>query len=270
MRTLSTRGIAFSALVLAVTISVSGCDSTPDPKPTASTSTTSTPTPSSSANPDQEVVDNTKWGIETGPKRTDSYGTYSQVQVKQDSPLLDYNESIVASEAKDAYPAEDIEAAQKVATEFFVSEGVDSVLVFDASQSAKDAWLNDNTSKVDPDFHADVFASVDSASESQAYGVVEGNYGDWRHIAPYNINPVAYTADTARVFFRNIELKGVSLAENGDLKFDYVASYVRPVLVDGAPRMEMVESTQSYSVSKQEDGSWKLSGWANNSTTDWV
>lgn len=234
-------------------------------------SVTSSPSASAPAtDPNSETVDNDKWGIAAGPAASDAYGTYNQVEVAADSPLMQYDEAVATDDAKAAYSAEDIRSAQQTVSQFYVSEGIDSTLVYDNSQAAKDAWLQQNSGKIDPDFQADAYASIQDASASQAYGIVEGNYGDWRHTAPYNVDPAAYEANTARVYFRDVKLNSIAKAENGDLRFDYSSSYVRPVVVDGEARWETVEATQSYSVQKQTDGTWKLTGWINNSTSNWM
>lgn len=240
------------------------------------TSTTPSATPSPSVtstglpNQETETVDNDRWGIVTGPEIIDAYGSYNQVRIDDNSPLLAYDTDVVVPGVADVYTNEQITVAQKMAVNFYVSEGVDSILTFDANQTAKDAWLVANSDKVDPSIQADLFATIDAASLEQAYQIVEGNYGDWRHEAPYSINPAAYETDTPRVYFRHVTLENVSLSEDRDLKFDYTASYVRSVVVDEADRWETVEAQQSYTVRQQDDGTWKLIGWSGTSTTDWI
>lgn len=261
--------------LLGTTLALSGCSGGDGGSSTeggaATTSATSVDSTPEATDAASETVDNADWGISLSDTTlTDKYGTYTQVKVDEDSPLMQYDPALATEDTKAAFSADDITAALHTVSQFYVSEGIDSELVFDNSQEVKDAWLDRNTSKIDPSLQGDLYAVIENASLDMAYDVVEGNYGDWRHTDPYNIDPAPYggTYDS-RVYFREVEVTGISLNDQGDLTFDYSASYARPVVVDGTERFEMADATQQYSARQQADGSWALTYWKNDYTIDW-
>jgi len=263
MRRMSARLTAIGASA-ALSFGLAACGSgggTLTPEPTGSA------TPSISASPSGSIVhtDNPKFGISAnGQKVTDSFGTYTQIALSPSSILLKLDSTVIEKVATDKFSNADIDAAQKVVANFLISEGADSILAFDKSQDARNKWLIANKSKFSADTQSELTKAINTNTVDQGFGVLEGNTGGgWRDTA--DIKPVPYTADAPRVYFEDVKLTDIGLIK-GDLSMTYSLSYVRLVTVAGDTKkthIEKVNSTQSYSVRKAADGTWKLTGWQN-------
>lgn len=262
-----------AAVLIAVTLSLTACasgDVIEEDVPLVETSASPTTTAPEAPEPTVEAEKvsgldyslNEKFGIEaTGPVLTDNYGTYTQVQLRDDSILSVYNPDVSDQGVKDTYTPEEVAQAQKIISSFLVSQSLDSPLVWDDSQEAKDTFIAETESFVDPEWFGD-YNDLFGYDDGKGYIVVDSNDTSWRE-STQNIKPFPYQENTPRYTVNDISVTSISLTDDGGLRFDYALDYNRAVLsADEKVRKENVTATRSYGLTKDANGVWKLAGWA--------
>lgn len=236
------------------------------------------PNPSSPTSSSASVV-SLPAGLTDNGKVTDALGTYEATKLDPNSPLYKLNSSILnnAELSSQGFTTEDAAAAQKWVLDFVSTEGVDSIALDNAA--GWDKWKSESAGKYFdasalPGMVTDGSAVIYTASPVQTIrdgksritgedikvsniGAFNSKYGNVIEVTGQSV--VSYRANEADV------VKYISAQ-----KPEYTEEVIKnqfPTLFDG--KEETVKATINwiYCVKKAADGSWKLSGFTNKSTT---
>lgn len=240
-----------SAFVLALTISVAACSGSGD-EPLVEKTPVSTVDPTPSVTVGYDLPE----GLRINGKDNDGAGEYSRVSLAEGSPVYTYNAAVVQPDAAATYSEAEITEAQRVAANFAVEEGVDSILV-DADRTGE--WYEQNAGKF-TDERAVAVQEVMSQREagSTLGGLVDNDVNGGR--TAYDI----VTDGGPRISALNMEKSNVFLVENGDVAIEFEGSVTRrAVNSSGEVGEEEMNFTQTYSLHNQGNGQWLISGWKN-------
>lgn len=254
---------------LALSAVISGCGGAikePTPPPTPSPTEVSAPVV-----PVEKIdyTQNDKFGITLDTtERTDPYGTYQQVTLANDSPLLTYDESIVEESTFYAFSPEEIESAQVVTSHFAVAQQ-DSTLLWDDTDEGKAGWLEENQGRVVEEFHDDLEQEIKNPSDD-AYYITSGNANGWKTRGEEGTEPI-YQEGQPRVAFKDAKLASVTafVDDSGKeyLRFDYEFTTQEDIVQtnqDNATGVITQRSTVAYAVARDGEGGWLLTGWESN------
>lgn len=271
------RGVA-ALSIGAVAMTAGACGM--QPKQEESPTPTATPTAEETTEAPVPTPDGFSYelpaGFTTGEPTQSVHGDYLPLRLEDDSPLMNYSDSVATPEVVSNFRPEDVEEAQQIASTFVVEQGVDSVLVYDYSEENAEAWWNENKDTFHPDYQSDFHSLVTDGSKRNF--VVDNNGGD--ALGPNGEqldgghwargNPV-YETGTARTGNVSVELVEISSDANGSyLGFEYDASASR-IIEDPSDLSKgpMVETTDSdftiYML--PHNSSWRIVGTSNNFST---
>jgi hypothetical protein len=225
----------------------------------------SEPTPTESVaayNGPLDYANNDKLGVNASDTTlSDQYGSYQQAELEDDSPLAVYNPDTADDAVKAAYSEEELQSAQLATSQFLVSESLDSPLVWDDSQEARDAFIAKTAPFVDDNYEND-YRELFTYQDGKGYIVADSNDTQWRESLGYE--PAPYQKDLPRYAITDAKVSAITQTEDGGLRLDYDLDYNREVIqkATGDTYVERVTATRSYGLTKSADGSWQLSGWA--------
>lgn len=258
---------------IALSAVISGCggavnEPAPTPPPTEV---------SASVTPVDEIdyTQNEKFGITLDKtERTDPYGTYQQLTVSDDSPLLQYNEDVVEDSTFYAFSQEEIQSAMSVVSPYAVSQQ-DSTLLWDNTEEGKASWLEENKPRFVEAYQDDVEASILNP-EGDAYFVTNGNANGWKTEGDEGTEPI-YQDGQPRLAFKDAKLTSISAVVDDKgtehLRFNYEFVTQEDIVQTGQGNATGVltqRDSRSYTVTRDGEGGWSLSGWGENSTREAV
>ena len=239
----------FSASVLLLSMTIAACSGSGG-EALVETSPAPAVEASASATQSYEVPA----GLEMAGKDNDGEGEYSRVSLAEGSPLYTYDPAVVSPEIASAFSSQDIVEAQRIAADFAVEEGVDSILV---DSSRVDEWYAQNASKFDETSISDVEEALTVRESGQVLNGLVAN--DVLGGRGYDLA----TDGGPRISALNIAISSVFSAPNGDLAFEFTGSATRRALGQGD---EVMDFKQAYALVKGNDGQWRISGWNNTFT----
>lgn len=271
------RGVAVLSIGTAV-VATGACGAQPkqEEAPTPTTTPTAEQTTEAPAPTPEGFTYELPSGFTTGQPAQSIHGEYLPLSLEENSPLLNYSDSVATPEVVSNFDPEDVQEAQQIASTFVVEQGVDSVLVYDYSEENAEAWWNENKDVFHPDYQNDFHSLVTDGSKRNP--LVDNNGGD--ALGPNGErlegghwsrgNPV-YETGTVRTGNVSIELVEISSDSNGSyLGFEYDASVSRiiedPSDLSKGPLVETTDSDFTIYM-LPHNGSWRIAGTNNNFST---
>lgn len=213
---------------------------------------------------------NDKFGITLDTtERTDPYGTYQQVALADDSPLLTYDESIVEESTFYAFSPEEIKSAQVVVSHFSVAQQ-DSTLLWDNTEEGKAGWLEENQGRFIDRHQGEVETAIMSP-EGDSYFITNGNANGWKTDGEEGTEPI-YQDGQPRLAFKEAKLTSINAfiddEGNENLRFDYEFVTEEDIVQtnqDNVTGVIIQRAKRSYVVMRDGEGGWDLSGWEEQS-----
>ena len=194
----------------------------------------------------------------------DGDGEYARVSLPDDSPVYDYDPSVVQPDVLSAgFTEQDITEAQRVAADFAVEEGLDSILV---ASDRTDEWYEQNADKFSPANLPYVQeALADRTPGKTLGGLVDNDVNNGRDTeGGYRL----VSDGGPRISRLDIQNSGVLLSPSGNLAFEFTGRAHRPgVNSAGEQGEEVLGFTLTYSF-EQIGGAWLIDGWNNTFVYD--
>lgn len=240
-----------SAIAGLLVLTATGCGTNGNPSPSDS------PTPS--ASPTSTIAGTSVNGFATKKElAVDAQGRkFVQTTLSPTDSLLEYEPSIRTLTVVDMFTEEQVQAAQKVASTYYVEEYIDSILKGDGiTQKDKDLWLEQNKDIIDPEqFQAfvDDF-KVNTGNETGVYMNKE------RAAKGYSL---VYGENEVQVLSRNVKYKRIIGQEIEGVKyigFESDVNFSLTVTKDGEKSTENVTASGEVNLREVEPGVWKIAG----------
>lgn len=230
------------------------------PTPTPDSTTTSAP-PTSDPTTEAPQPTAIPAGLVSAGVGNDGNGEYTRIALADDSALYNYDAAIVQPDASASFSEQDITEAQRVAADFAVEEGVDSILV---DSARTDEWYAQNSDKFSPTGLSSVQEAMEKREDGKALGgLVDNDVLDKRNVAT---NYGLKIDGGSRISELNIQKSNVFTAPNGDLAIEFSGTAIRPTInASGESNAELLTFKQTYALEKSE-GKWLISGWSNSFT----
>lgn len=204
---------------------------------------------------------NDNFGIVLSDKvRTDAYGEYRQLTTSPESPLMNYDDTILEDHVLNAFTVEEVESAQQFASTYVI-EQIDSTLLWDNSPEAKEEWIAENRSKFDKKYHAELEEAIRNP-KTDNYEAVGGNAQGWKDAIAEPI----YVADQPRLVFTNAQLVSVNAfldeAENNEerIRFDYECT-AQEDIYNEITGVLILRSSRTYVLKRDGEGGWLITAW---------
>jgi len=245
---------AVASLVAGVLIVLTtGCGTSSTETPTSSPTATSTPSPTST------IAGTSVNGFATKKElAVDAQGRrFVQTTLSANDSLLEYDPSIRTLTVVDMFTEEEVQAAQKAASSYYVEQYIDSILKGDnITQKDKDLWLEQNKEIIDPE----QFQSfVDDFKVNT--GVDTGVYMNRERSAKgYSL---VYGENEVQVLSRDVsytKIIGQNIEGKDYIGFEADVTFALAVTKDGKKATENVAVSGEVNLRQVKPGEWKIAG----------
>jgi hypothetical protein len=216
-----------------------------------------------------QEVNAAKGIVLSGTTSTDAYGTYRQITLTDDSPLLAIDPAVVSTEVSDRLTPDQLAAAHEFALRYLVSEGLDSTLAFSSLPDERRSWYATHRTAFLSSIQQDVTDELESPE--QRLGVVLGDGDDFNR--KHGLVPFEYADDRARVRVDALTLVEVSwFADDAAVQFDWDVEWSQPYTVPAEDKDWWHDASGSVSLAVQsaDDGTVFFSGWLTDWSGTWV
>ena len=263
-KTMSAIGIA--GVIMATSAcggSGGGTVDTPISSPTPSTSISAPATPSPNSSPSAVTPGSIINGLQTKKELvSDGKGQYIATTISPDDPSLKYNPAVVDPSASNIFSQEDITGAQKTAVTFMAEEGIDSTLNGNPSAEASEGWWNANKEKFDPAYQNELHGAITSGDPNQAL-VFRGYFRENKYslaYGPAETHILSRTITPTQIIGGNMNGRN-AIAVQADVSFSASATD------NGAKIIESTSATMKYTMMKNSEGKWLITGFSNTFST---
>jgi len=199
------------------------------------------------------------YGVGVSGTGSDQYGTYAHMSASDPWLVIDLEDAIVSTSARESLREDALKVHARAALDFLVSVVIDSPLVFDDSPAAQEAFwdlADGHLLQVEP--FRDYFAA---GADRGDFVLVDDDRLEWRQTAGYQ--PAPYSEDEPRARIRELSLTRVDY-ETGAFpgpSYTFRATYARPVARStGEQAWERVSTRYTISIGYRMDGRPGISG----------